>query len=71
MDELLRQLAAFGPGGLIAAIAIYIAWHKDKQVQDANKAMIAMQATILDKYHGAINETNATIRALADRDEER
>ena len=70
VDELLRQLAAFGPGGLIAAISIYISWHKDKQLQEAHKAMLVMQERMLDRYYGAINETNATVRALAEREEE-
>jgi Tfp pilus assembly protein PilE len=69
VDELLRQLAAFGPGGVIAAIAIYTAWHKDKQLQAANTAMLSMQERMLERYYAAINETNATVRALIDGEE--
>jgi hypothetical protein len=71
VDELLRQLAAFGPGGVIAAISIYTAWHKDKQLQAANTSMLAMQERMLERYYEAINETNATVRALVDDTGER
>lgn len=69
MDELLRQLGASGPIGIIAAISIYVAIRKDRELQKANEKMLAMQEKMLGQYYAAIGETNKTVRALADRDE--
>lgn len=64
MDTLLQGLAASGPIGIIAAIAIFVAWKKDQQIDELNKAMLTMQEKMLDRYHLAISEVNKAVRVL-------
>ena len=41
MDELLTQLGASGPIGVIAAIAIWVAWRKALMVAELYEKMLA------------------------------
>lgn len=64
METLLQALGASGPIGIIAAIAIYVAWKKDQQIDELNAAMLTMQEKMLDRYHLAIAEVNKAVRVL-------
>ena len=66
MEELLKQLAAFGPGGVLAAIAIFVAWKKDQQVKELYETVIQRSDQMVDRYHGALTELNATVKALVE-----
>lgn len=64
LDEIFRQLASHGPIGVVAIIAIYVAYRKDQEYGKIVERMLAMQARQLELYHGAIHEVNKTIQAL-------
>jgi hypothetical protein len=66
MDELLRQLAASGPIGIIAAIAIFIAWKKDQQLKALYERTLEKLEADRDRNYRTLKELNQTVGALAE-----
>lgn len=66
MDEILRILAENGVGGVIAAIAIWVAWQKDKQVTTLWGQLVAKSDAMRERYHTLASELNATLEALSE-----
>lgn len=66
MDQILRILAENGVGGVIAAIAIYVAWQKDKQVTSLWVKLIEKSDAMRERYHTLATELNATLEALSE-----
>jgi hypothetical protein len=66
MDEILRVLAEHGIAGVIAAIAIWIAWQKDKQVTSLWGQLVAKSDAMRERYHTLATELNATLEALSE-----
>lgn len=58
MDELLKQLAASGPLGIVAAIAMWVAYKKDQQLQ-------ALYAKMFDNANKERELTNTLARELS------
>jgi len=66
MDELLRQLGASGPLGIITAIAIFIAWRKDQQVKELYDKMLARAERDRELNHTLAKELGKTVNALTE-----
>lgn len=64
MDEFLRQLAASGPIGLVAAIAAWVAWKKDQQLKELYERMLTQAEK--DRALGRMlaGELGKTVNAL-------
>jgi hypothetical protein len=69
MEHLLQQIAATGLMGLIAALALWVAWKKDAEVRECREKMIAMAEKSAERYHALAHETNQTIAMLAEGEE--
>ena len=68
MAELLAQLGTHGILGIIAAIAIWIAYKKDQQLKELYERMLTNAEKDRDRNHLALQELNKTVGALTEYD---
>lgn len=66
MEPILTELISTGPIGIIAAIAIWIAWKKDKQVDVLYQRLAEKSEKMVEKYSILGSELNSTLQALVD-----
>jgi len=66
MDAILTQLASHGPIGLIAALALWAYFKKDKQASALYRRLESRAEQMVDRYHLLGSETNETLKALID-----
>jgi hypothetical protein len=66
MDKLLEQLAASGPLGIIAALAIWVAWKKDQELKSVNALLLTKTELFLDRYHKLGYELKLTLKSWVD-----
>jgi len=65
MEELLKLLAQ-GPVGIIAALAIWVAWKKDQQLKSLYENTLVRSEKMLDRYHMAVASLNETLHTLVE-----
>jgi len=66
MESLIGDLVSHGPIGLLAAIAIWAYWKKDKQASALYRRLESRAEQMVDRYHTLGTETNETLKALID-----
>lgn len=64
MDQLISLLGNHGPMGLVAAVALWWAWKKDRQVSALTRRLIEKSEKDGDKYHQFALEATNTMKAL-------
>jgi len=64
MEGILAELAKQGILGLVATLAIIVAWRKDKQVNALYSRLEARAEKMLDKYHILASELKMTLHEL-------
>lgn len=62
--ELIKALIASGPLGLLTAIAFWIAWKKDRQLQQLYERVVKWEQARAKRDHEMFKELNATLGAL-------
>ena len=66
MDTFLSQFASHGPIGLIAALALWAYFKKDRQVSTLYRRLEAKGEKMVERYHLLGTETVETLKALVD-----
>lgn len=64
MEGVLAELAKQGILGLVATLAIYVAWRKDKQVTALYARLENRAEKMMDKYHALASELKMTLHEL-------
>lgn len=64
MDELLRQLAASGPLGIVAALAFWVAWKKDQQLKELYERVLQQAEIDRELGRSLAKELAKTVDAL-------
>lgn len=64
MEDLIAQLLGHGPIGLVAAIALWFAYSKDKEVKKLYNKMISREEKRAQWVASIFTETNKTVRML-------
>lgn len=73
MEQLLIQLLSHGPIGLVAAIALWFAWSKDKEIKRLYHRMISKEekrAEWMSKLFSEVNQTVRVVGMLHDKGED-
>lgn len=64
IDPILQKFLEHGILGLIAALAIFVAWKKDRMVHALQDRLIEKTEKDADKYYQFATEMNNTMKAL-------
>lgn len=70
MEGVLLEIAKQGVLGLVAVLAVIIAFKKDKQVSALHDRLEAKSDKMADKYYTLATELKETMQALTDSLEE-
>lgn len=65
-DQILSKFAEHGITGLVAALALWVAWKKDRQVTELQTRLTAQAEKNAEKYHEYAMEQRDTMKALTD-----
>lgn len=66
MDTFLSQFASHGPIGLVAALALWAYFRKDKQVDMLYRRLECKGEQMVERYHLLGTETVETLKTLID-----
>lgn len=66
LDPILTKFLEHGVVGLIAALAIWVAFRKDKQVSELQTRLVEQAEKNGQKYHEYAMEQQSTMKALTD-----
>jgi len=66
MEALITDLAGQGLLGLVTAIAVFVAYKKDRQVTALYDRLLEKSSKTAEKYHSLASELQATIKELHD-----